>query len=107
MLRTVQLSVVAAIPGASASALPAAYTDRAAFEAAVAGISGVVQVDEGYEGLAGGDVIANGGVVGGLNRTGFPGGPDFWKDGVHGDEETDEAVPCGAARSRRPAGARA
>jgi transposase len=42
-----------------------------------------------------------------LNRAGFPGGPNFWKDGVHGDEETDEAVPGGAARSRRPAGARA
>ena len=33
-----------------------------------------------------------------LNRTGFPGGPDFWKDGVH-DEQDDEieGVFCGAA----------
>ena len=29
-----------------------------------------------------------------LNRAGFPGGPGFWKDGVHGNEEDDEAVPC-------------
>jgi hypothetical protein len=33
-----------------------------------------------------------------LNRTGFPGGPDFWKDGVH-DEQDDEieGVSGGAA----------
>lgn len=42
-----------------------------------------------------------------VNRTGFPGGPDIWKDKVHGDKETDAAVPGGAARSRRLAGARA
>ena len=29
------------------------------------------------------------------------------EDGVHGDEEDDEAVPFGAARARRPAGPRA
>jgi len=33
-----------------------------------------------------------------VNRTGFPGGPDFWKDGVH-DEQDDaiEGVSGGAA----------
>jgi hypothetical protein len=28
-----------------------------------------------------------------LNRAGFPGGPNFWKDGVHGNEEANKAVP--------------
>ncbi len=32
--------------------------------------------------------------TGGVNFAGFPGGPGFWKDGVHGNEEDDEAVPC-------------
>ena len=36
-----------------------------------------------------------------MNRTGFPGGPNFWKYGVYGTEEDDEAVPFGAARLRR------
>jgi hypothetical protein len=40
-----------------------------------------------------------------VNRSGFPGGPAFWKDGVHGSKEDHEAVPAGAARSRRPTGA--
>jgi len=93
MLRIVQLSVVAAMPGASASALPAAYTDRAAFEAAVAGISGVVQVDEGYEGLAGGDVIANGGVVGGLTH--FPTSDSGSRSGLKGIGSTDGSNSVG------------
>ena len=29
----------------------------------------------------------------GLNRPGFPGGSDFWKDGVHGNREDEDAVP--------------
>jgi transposase-like protein len=29
-----------------------------------------------------------------VNRSGFPGGPNFWKDGVHGNQEDDEAVPA-------------
>ena len=35
---------------------------------------------------------------GSMNRTGFPGGPDLWKDGVH-DEQDDEieGVSGGAA----------
>jgi hypothetical protein len=37
-----------------------------------------------------------------LNRTGFAGGPDFWKDGVH-DEQDDAiaGVAGGAARAVR------
>ena len=42
-----------------------------------------------------------------LNRPGFPGGPDFWKDGGHGNEEAIEALPGGAARARRRPRARA
>src|SRR6476661_4584687 len=42
-----------------------------------------------------------------MNRTGFPGGPNFWKDGVHGKQEEDEAMPGGVARARGPAGVRA
>ena len=34
-----------------------------------------------------------------MNRAGFPGGPNFWKDGVYGNEEDDEAVPGRAARA--------
>jgi transposase-like protein len=35
-----------------------------------------------------------------LNRTGFPGGPDFWKDGVH--DEQDDAIEgvSGGVRER-------
>ena len=79
-------------------------------------------IQEAFEGLASGRFAAQAEVKrffeaqfrfpkclpnGEVNRAGFPGGPNFWKDGVHGNQGRDEAVPGGAARARGSAGARA
>ena len=43
----------------------------------------------------------------GLNRPGFPGGPEIWKDGVHGNQGIKDAVPGRATRAGGADGARA
>jgi transposase len=32
-----------------------------------------------------------------VNRPGFPGGPDFWKDGVHDEQDEEIEGVCGGA----------
>ena len=35
----------------------------------------------------------------GLNRPGFPGGPEIWKDGAHGNQDITDAIPGRATRA--------
>ncbi|MGG7565826.1 PEP-CTERM sorting domain-containing protein [Rhodovulum sp. DZ06] len=68
MYRTTACAAIGACLATAAAAAPVTYTDRAAFETAVAAIAGHTQVDESYEGPALGTVIPDGGTVGGITH---------------------------------------
>lgn len=65
-------SAVALVCGALSSSVPAAlvpYTDRSAFDAAVAALPNVSRVAEGYDGATAGELIGNGATLRGLTYT--------------------------------------
>jgi hypothetical protein len=77
MVRFIFVATSAAFLVGPAAAAPLAFTDRSAFEAAIASIGGVAPVVEDYEGFTGedavsgiaGDVIADGATANGITYT--------------------------------------